>query len=169
MKKILLAILSLVCFPSFSQNPLQESKEKEKIHLLLDSWHQAAAQADFNAYFNAMTDTSMFIGTDATENWDKTAFKAFAKPYFDKGQAWNFKPLERHIYFSNDKTIAWFDELLDTWMKLCRGSGVLVKVGNQWKMQHYVLSTTIPNESIDEVVKIKTPLENPLIQKLQTK
>jgi hypothetical protein len=36
----------------------------------------------------------LFIGTDATENWGKPAFQAFAKPYFDKGkvgilQHWN--------------------------------------------------------------------------------
>lgn len=169
MKKILWVVLSLVWSATFSQNPSHEATEKEQINLLLNSWHQAAAKADSNTYFNALTDTSIFIGTDATEHWDKTAFKAFAKPYFDKGQAWDFKPLERHIYFSSDKKTAWFDELLDTWMKLCRGSGVLVKIGDQWKIQHYVLSTTIPNENIDEVVKIKTPLENPLIQKLQTR
>ncbi len=169
MKKILFIALCLLDHSAFPQQPTVESKEKEQINLLLDAWHKAAAQAKSNDYFDALTENAIFIGTDATEHWDKTAFKAFAKPYFDKGQAWDFKPLERHIYFSNDKNTAWFDELLDTWMKICRGSGVVVKVGNQWKIQHYVLSTTIPNESIDEVVKIKTPTENPLIQKLQTR
>jgi hypothetical protein len=45
-------------------------------------------------------------------------------------------------------------------MKICRGSGVLVKVGNDWKIKHYVLSMTVPNENVTEVVKIKTPIED---------
>jgi hypothetical protein len=36
---------------------------------------------------------------------------------------------------------AWFDELLNTQMKICRGSGVLVKkIGQEWKIKQYVLS-----------------------------
>jgi hypothetical protein len=110
-----------------------------------------------------MTKDAIFIGTDATENWNKKAFKAFAKPYFDKGKAWNFTALERHIYFSNDKKTAWFDELLNTQMKICRGSGVLVLLKGQWKIKHYVLSMTIPNDNTDAVIKIKAPIEDSLI------
>jgi hypothetical protein len=51
-------------------------------------------------------------------------------------------------------------------MNICRGSGVLVKVKNDWMIKHYVLSMTIPNENTNEVVKIKAPLENELISKL---
>jgi ketosteroid isomerase-like protein len=34
---------------------------------LLDSWHKAAAEAKFDAYFDKMTEDAVFIGTDATE------------------------------------------------------------------------------------------------------
>jgi hypothetical protein len=108
---------------------------------LLDSWHKAAAESD--AYFDKMTEDAVFIGTDATENWGKPDFQEFAKPYFDKGKAWNFTVLERHIYFDQSKKTAWFDELLNTQMKICRGSGVLVKIDGKWKIKHYVLSMTI--------------------------
>jgi hypothetical protein len=37
---------------------------------------------------------------------------------------------------------------LSTQMKICRGSGVLVKIGNDWKIKHYVLSMTVPNENV---------------------
>ena len=158
MKKILL----LLCFTSFvvAQNT---DKEKATIHALLDAWHQAAAKAQFDAYFNAMADESIFIGTDATENWDKKEFIAFAKPYFDKGKAWSFTPLERHIFVSKDGKTAWFDELLNTQMKICRGSGVLVKEGKAWKIKHYVLSMTVPNDQVDAAIKIKAPIEDALI------
>jgi hypothetical protein len=167
MKKLLIPFFSIVLLASFTTIKTDESKEKEQINAMLNNWHLAAAEANFNNYFNALTESSIFIGTDATENWNKTEFQAFAKPYFDKGKAWNFKALERHIYFSKDKKTAWFDELLDTQMKLCRGSGVLVKVDNKWKIQHYVLSMTIPNDTSDEIVKIKAPIEDALIAKFK--
>ena len=144
-----------------------QAPSEKAINTLLNNWHNAAATSNFNAYFDALTDDSIFIGTDATEHWDKKAFIVFAKPYFDKGKAWNFTSLDRHIYFSPDKKIAWFDELLKTQMKICRGSGVLVFEKNQWKIKQYVLSMTIPNDTTDEVIKIKAPIEDALISKLQ--
>jgi hypothetical protein len=57
--------------------------------------------------------------------------------------------------------------LLDTQMKICRGSGVLVKVGNQWQIQHYVLSMTIPNENSSKVIELKAASESVIIDKLK--
>ena len=159
MKKIIL--LFCITTLAIAQN---NEKEKTAINSLLDNWHKAASQANFDTYFNAMAEESIFIGTDATENWDKKAFIAFAKPYFDKGKAWSFTPLERHIFFSKDGKTAWFDELLNTQMKICRGSGVLVKENKEWKIKHYVLSMTIPNDTSNEVIKIKAPIEDALIE-----
>ena len=101
-----------------------------------------------------MDSVSIFIGTDASENWKKTAFSKFSKPYFDKGKAWSFTPIERNIYTSKNNEIVWFDELLNTWMGICRGSGVLEKENKKWKIKHYVLSVTIPNDNINQVINI---------------
>ena len=165
MKKVLLLLIAI----SATANALAQTTATQQINQTLDAWHKAAADANYDNYFNTLTDDSIFIGTDATENWDKKAFQAFAKPYFEKGKAWNFTALERNIYFNNDKTLAWFDELLNTQMKLCRGSGILVKVGNEWKIKHYVLSMTIPNDNSDEVVKIKNPIEDAFISQMKAK
>ena len=163
--------LSLIAFTLVSFDGLQvgESDEKVEVNRTLDAWHKAAAEANFNNYFGMMADDAVFIGTDPTENWNLKDFKAYAKPHFDKGKAWNFKAIERHIYFYNSGKLAWFDELLDTQMKICRGSGVLVKIGNEWKIKHYVLSMTIPNDNINEVVKIITPIEDALLKKSLSK
>lgn len=166
MKK-LLAIFVVLAFSGCKSMMDNQTISKESINTTLDSWHKAAAEANYNDYFNLMTDDAIFIGTDATENWNKTAFQAFAKPYFDKGKAWNFAAIDRHIYFDKIGEMAWFDELLNTQMKLCRGSGVLVKIGNEWKIKHYVLSMTIPNDNTNEVVKIKAPIEDALLKKMQ--
>lgn len=144
-----------------------EDKEKVKIHQLLDNWHKAAADANFDGYFRVMARNAIFIGTDATENWDKTAFQAYAKPYFDKGKVWNFKRIERHIYVSQDQKTAWFDELLDTQMKICRGSGILLKQNGEWKIAQYVLSMTVPNEHTEAVVKLKAPIEEALMEQIK--
>ena len=163
MKKIL---LSIFFFATLAQ---AQTKEMAAINTTLDAWHKAAADAKFDTYFNMMSDESIFIGTDATENWNKKAFMDFAKPYFDKGKAWSFTALERHVYFDKSGKMAWFDELLNTQMKICRGSGVLVKEGKIWKIKHYVLSMTIPNDNTNDVIKIKAPIEDALIDKLKKK
>ena len=48
-------------------------------------------------------------------------------------------------------------------MKICRGSGVLVQEKGQWKIKHYVLSMTVPNENTNDVVKIKAPIEDKIL------
>jgi ketosteroid isomerase-like protein len=163
MKKSILLLLFVATFAN------AQNTEKEKINQTLDAWHKAAADVKFEAYFNVLADDAIYIGTDATENWKKADFKTWAKPFFDKGTTWNFTALERHIFFDKSGKIAWFDELLSTQMKICRGSGVLVKVGKEWKIQHYVLSMTIPNDEADAVTKIKAPIEDVLIDKLKKK
>ena len=161
MKKIHLLFLFVTSVLS-AQNL---ESEKQKVTQFIDQWHAAAAAANFEIYFGAMAEESIFIGTDATENWNKKQFQAFAKPYFDKGRAWNFKAIERNIYFNENAKLVWFDELLRTQMKICRGSGGLVLEKGQWKIKHYVLSMTIPNDTTDEVVKIKAPIEDALLEK----
>lgn len=165
MKNSLLFIL----FSFFINNCIAQNKITEEVNKTMDSWHQAASEANFSNYFGAMTDDAVFIGTDASENWTKSAFQVYAKPYFDKGKAWSFTLIKRHVYLNNDKTTAWFDELLDTRMKICRGSGVLVLIKGEWKIKHYVLSMTIPNDATDDVVKIKSPIEETLISELKNK
>jgi hypothetical protein len=168
MRKIVIVLIGLVLFGCKSKQITNQKNQESEINLILNNWHKAAAEANFNSYFDAMADDAIFIGTDATENWNKPAFIQFAKPYFDKGKAWNFSTLERNIYFSSDKKTAWFDELLNTQMKICRGSGVLVldEKGN-WKIKQYVLSMTIPNDHTDEVVKTKSLIEDKEIEKLK--
>lgn len=146
------------------RSPVQMNKKE--IGNILDSWHRAAGSADFDAYFNLMTSDAVFIGTDASENWQIEEFKAYAKPHFDKGKAWNFKAVERQIYVNDEGDYAWFDELLDTQMKLCRGSGVLRKESGDWKIAHYVLSIVIPNENVSEVTLIKQEKDDRIIEEL---
>lgn len=137
---------------------------ESEVGSMLDAWHDAAARADEDAYFSAFADAdSIFMGTDATERWTATEFRAWAKPYFDRGRAWAFKVTERHTYLSPDETIAWFDEVLDTPnMGPCRGSGVAVLRNGTWKVAHYNLTVPVPNVILDRVVEmVKQELASP--------
>ncbi len=128
---------------------------KVETNRLLNNWHKAASDANSENYFDLMDSLSVFIGTDASENWSKKKFKAFSKPYFDKGKAWDFKTLERNIYVNSSGEFVWFDELLNTWMGTCRGSGVLEKKKDTWTIKQYVLSVAIPNNDISKVIAVK--------------
>lgn len=147
-----LVLLFLACAQP-TEGP-SEAEVKKEVGVLLDHWHQAAGEADFENYFVKMDSISVFIGTDASENWDKAQFQDFSKPYFDQGKAWDFKVLERNMYLSKSGEVVWFDELLNTWMGTCRGSGVLEKNANTWKIKHYVLSMTIPNDDVQKVIAV---------------
>ncbi len=157
----------------FSCNQAENASEQEiagiksEVNVLLDEWHKAAAEANFDNYFQFLDSNAIFIGTDATENWTKEQFAAFCKPYFDEGKAWEFEALERNIYMNEAPDFLWFDELLDTWMGTCRGSGVLEKTANGWKIQHYVLSIEIPNDVVHDVVEVKSASDSVFLSRFK--
>ena len=128
--------------------------QHQDIHKFIDNWHLAATNADAAKFFGAMADNAVYIGTDASERWTKSEFFGFAKPYFDKGKAWDFKAYDRDLHISEDGSYVWFSELLKTWMGVCRGSGVLKKYPDGWKIEQYHLSVTVPNEVIKDFITL---------------
>ncbi len=137
-----------------SQN-CEADHSSEQIDSVITQWHMAATEADSTQYFDLIANNGVFVGTDSSEVWTKDEFLTFAAPYFAKGKAWDFKTIERNIYI-HQPNIAWFDELLDTWMGTCRGSGVVKYTNGQWKISHYVLSVTVPNDKIKKYIRIMT-------------
>ena len=131
------------------------SPEVSEVIRVLDKWHEAAANADFEAYFGYFeNDSAIFMGTDATERWTVAEFKPWSKPFFDRGRAWSFTGHNRFVFFSEDGRTAWFDEELNTPnLGPCRGTGVMRRTPEGWKIAHYNLSIPIPNEIVDQVVQ----------------
>ncbi len=130
---------------------LLAQNEKKTINNLLIDWHQAAADVNQQAYFDFIDDDGTYIGTDSTEIWTKQEFFDWSTPYFEKGKTWNFKTNSRNIYISENKIFAWFDELVTNGKITLRGSGVLEKQQNTWKIKHYVLSLPVPNKKFNAV------------------
>lgn len=157
MKKVWLSLLAfgMVMVITNCRQVAPDAPIEDEVHAVLDGWHEAAAEADFERYFGYFhSDSSIFMGTDATERWTIAEFRPWSKPYFDQGDAWNFTPVERHVYFSANGRVSWFDEVLDTPnLGPARGTGVLVKREGEWKISHYNLSIPIPNAIADTVVQ----------------
>jgi len=42
---------------------------------VIDAWHLAAVDADFDQYFSLMTKEGVFVGTDAGEHWENLALE----------------------------------------------------------------------------------------------
>ncbi len=124
------------------------------LNTMIDGWHRAAATADEAAFFGAMTPNAIYLGTDATERWLRDELRAWAAKAFDRDVAWAFTPFDRHAYFSHDEQYAWWEENLRTWMGICRGSGVAEKTSEGWKIAHYHLSVTVPNEKIKGFIEL---------------
>lgn len=156
---VLLTLISIITFTVTAQD------EKAMIEDLLNKWHQAAANADQQSYFDFIAEDGIYIGTDATENWTKAEFFEWSKAYFENGKAWSFEATERNIYFSKDKSMAWFDEQLEYSGGVLRGSGVLVKEKDKWKLKQYVLSLPVPNDKFKEVVEVIKSEESENLEK----
>jgi beta-lactamase class D OXA-209 len=157
--------LAISVYPGTDYAQLPSDSINTRINLVLDQWHRDAAEGNHAEYIGAMTGNGVFIGTDATERWTTAEFSAWCKPHFERKKTWDFKTVSRNIAMADDGLTAWFDELLDTKMGVCRGSGVLVNTFGRWKIAQYVLSATIPNDIMNKVTAMKSGADSALMLK----
>lgn len=135
--------------------PLRKDALANKLDTLMNNWHYAATTANHEAFFGFLETDGIYIGTDATERWTQQEMSEWAAPYFERDTAWAFTTVERNFDFTDDLQLAWFDELLDTWMGTCRASGVLRKNNEgHWELAHYHLSIAVPNEKIKAYLEV---------------
>jgi hypothetical protein len=127
----------------------------KQVNAFVDAWHDDAAHARM-AYFDKIAPDGIYIGTDRSELWQRDAFKAWARKYFEgKQAAWTFHATRRNVYTSGDGKLVWFDELLDTTnMGHCMASGVLRKTARGFEIVHYQLSMAVPNDVAGQVTSL---------------
>lgn len=159
MKHKINAIIILLTIILYSCN---SGLKHDNLSFKLDEWHSDVATFKMDNYFNFMHESFIFLGTAPGERWSKKEFLMFSKPYFEKKSTWDFEPVDRNWYFSNDGKTAWFEENLNTWMEDCRGSGVLIYENNEWKIIHYNLTVLIENEKIQEFISLRKSDDNNL-------
>ena len=151
----LVAIVLSGCTTAPVRQDWQDDFERLGVGVVTSAWHFAAQFGMFDLYFDAMTDDAVFLGTDASERWTKAEFMEYARVPFSDHAGWTYKPRDQHVAFSDDRQTAWIDELLDNEKYgTLRGTGVLVKVGDDWKIAHYSLTFLVPNDIAGEVVEL---------------
>jgi len=144
--RVILAVFMLM-------GSVAQADSQAQLHKTLDGFHQAAMQADTDRYFATMADNVVFLGTDGSERWQGQAFRDFVQSHFAAGRGWAYTAVTRNIVIADDGQTAWFDESLhNERLGLCRGSGVLVKSGEDWKIAQYNLSVPVPNAMVHDVV-----------------
>jgi len=127
--------------------------DTDAVSSVLDDFHAAASAADEERYFAHFTPEAVFLGTDASERWTVAEFRKYAHPHFSEGRGWTYVATQRHVMLSPDGRLAWFDEKLrNEKYGETRGTGVLHKTGQGWKIAHYSLTFLVPNERAQAVV-----------------
>ena len=152
MKRTIILLLGIyfISLSACDNYKIDKDSEIKSLNTFVDNWHHAAAVADEDIFFGSLDSNAVYLGTDPKERWLKHEFMDWGMKYFERDTAWAFTPYNRHWEFSEDMNYAWFDELLDTHMGICRGSGVLKRYEEGWKIKHYNLALTLPNEQMDE-------------------
>ena len=146
----MLFILFLGLFNVNAAEPLAPDATVDDV---LDGYHAAAASADAHTYFALMTPDAVFVGTDATEHWTLDQFKTFAAPHFASGKAWTYRSTDRRVTARPE--VAWFEEkLFNDKYGAVRGSGVLVRTQEGWRIAQYVMSFPIPNDRAAAVLAL---------------
>jgi len=149
-------IAPLLALALLVQTPAPDAAVAE-VAAVLDRLNAASAAADGEAYFGLFTPDARFVGTDASEHWTIDEFRAYAGPHFARGNGWSYPATERTITIApiDCRCVAWFEEkLLNANYGETRGSGVLRRTDDGWKIEQYVLSFAVPNDRAGEVVEL---------------
>lgn len=121
---------------------------------VLDDWHRAASVGDERRFLDHFALDAVFMGPDPDERWDLATFSSYVRDAFAQQQNWSNQSVDRHMLFGPSMDVAWFDEKLDSGgFTGVRGTGVLRREDDTWKIVHYSMTYTIPNSIAREVVR----------------
>jgi ketosteroid isomerase-like protein len=127
--------------------------ERADVVAVLDAFHAAAAAADEDAYVGTLTSSMVFLGTAPGERWQGNGWREFVHSYFTRGKGWRYVPSSRSVDLAEDGRTAWFDETVtNEHYGACRGTGVLRRHDDGWKIEQYNLSIPVPDELAPELV-----------------
>jgi hypothetical protein len=148
-------LLAAASVSSSAEQSAAGTPDAQAIHAMLDDFHQAAADADRERYLGHFAPGGVFMGTDDWERWPLGDFREYVARRFEGGTGWTYRPQDRHIAFAGDGETAWFDEIAVSprWGRF-RGTGVVQRTGDGWKIAHYSLTALVPNERFQEVSAI---------------
>lgn len=135
--------------------PTLVSNDIERINKKMDDFHDAADKGDATRYLKHFAKDGVFMGTDDWERWPYNEFSKYVNKHFKDGKGWSYKPLKRFTNVNSQNGFAWVDEIVESkkWGRF-RGTAVLAKAQQGWKLKHYSLTVLVPNESWEAVSDI---------------
>jgi ketosteroid isomerase-like protein len=152
----LLILSSLLALPLIAPAPAPRAAPTdaaaEQVEALITGFLSAAAEADAEAYFGALDEDAILIGTDVGERWTTAEMRTLLEPVFARGERRKSVPSETHVTVADDGRTAWFDQRLESerWGEM-RGTGVVRRDGERWKIVQYAWSFPVPNELVPEL------------------
>jgi len=154
---LLLAMAACAPAARDAEPPVDPAAERAAADSVLADLHRLASEGDFDAYFALFTPDAVFMGTDATERWSLDEFRGYASG----SRGWTYHMTERNVFVDPDASTAWFDERLENARYgETRGTGVLVKTDEGWKIAQYNLTIPIPNDlAVEFADRIRGHLE----------
>jgi ketosteroid isomerase-like protein len=153
---LLLVMCSLLNMSVADDHTQHAEPQKQAINKLVDGLHHAASKADLNAYLGSYTPNGVFMGTDDWERWTRpVTLDKYVKERFSTGTGWTYTPVERYINIADDGNTAWFDEIIvsQKWGRF-RGTGVVTKQKDNWKIAHYSMTVLVANEAFFDIADI---------------
>lgn len=150
------AIILLLAGVSPMLASANESEAAIEIGQVVDDFHDAAAHGDRDRYLGHLTDDAVFMGTDEWERWPKHPdFVDYVNGRFKDGSGWNYRSVDRKIRVADSGDFAWFDEVVYSEANgRFRGTGVVVRESDGWKIAHYAMSFLVLNENWEDVIEL---------------
>jgi len=115
----------------------------------LDALHKAGADANSEAFEALLAQDVVFLGVDGAARLEGPSARDFFSEHLMQGNAWAYRSIERETRLSTDGSVAWFDETLQhDQLGRGRGTGVLIRSSEGWKLAQYNLIVPLPGGAV---------------------
>jgi hypothetical protein len=115
----------------------------------LDALHKAGADANSAAFESLLAQDVVFLGVDGDARLEGQSARDFLSEHLMQGNAWAYRSIERETRLSPDGSVAWFDETLQhDQLGRGRGTGVLIRGSEGWKVAQYSLIVPLPGGAV---------------------
>ena len=124
--------------------------ERRLIVALLEAHHTAAARKDVQALKNCFAPQGQFIGTDDSEKWSRDEY---VLQLLNSKSGWDMTNcLKQRLIYAvprSPNTAVFFEVVRHAKYGVMRGSGIVIKKRNKWRIAQYILSFSVPNHVVD--------------------